>query len=146
MINSALMSSKSDEWVTPHWLFAALNERFQFTVDAAATRENSLCEESFTNGLAASWAGERVWCNPPYSQIARWAEKFTAEANHAALIVALVLARVDTRWYQRHIAKADLVKFIPGRLRFSESKNSAPFPSALAFWFGLDAILERNKR
>ena len=145
-LNRGLLTSNSDEWTTPQWLFDRLNERFQFTIDVAATRENRLCDawyDSRDDGLTQSWEGERVFCNPPYSQISLWAHKFAFEAKSASLIVALVPARVDTRWWQDYVAKADLVHFIRGRLRFGDSKNSAPFPSALAFWFGLNGICRR---
>lgn len=145
-LNKGLMTSNSDEWTTPRWLFDRLNKRFLFSIDVAATRENRLCDawyDSHDDGLTQSWEGERVFCNPPYSQISLWAHKFAFEAKNASLIVALIPARVDTRWWQDHIAKADLVHFIRGRLRFGDSKNSAPFPSALAFWFGLERICRR---
>ena len=145
-LNQGLMTSNSDEWATPRWLFDRLNERFQFTMDAAAAEGNNLCDiycDAFGDGLKISWEGERVWCNPPYSQISQWAEKFTRASSEAVLIVALIPARVDTAWWQDHIAKADLVHFIRGRLRFGDSRNSAPFPSALAFWFGLERICRR---
>ena len=145
-INRGLMTRNSDEWTTPRWLFDRLNERFLFSIDVAATRENRLCDawyDSHDDGLTQSWEGERVFCNPPYSQISLWAHKFAFEAKNAALIVALIPARVDTRWWQDHIVKADLVHFIRGRLRFGDSKNSAPFPSALAFWFGLERLCRR---
>ncbi len=135
-INHGLMSSKSDEWTTPQWLFDKLNRRFLFTIDAAATRENSLCEDLFTDGLSVSWEGERVWCNPPYSQIKTWAAKFVEEAKRADCIVALVPARTDTKWFQSLMASADKIVFIKGRLHFSNA-GSAPFPSALAIWLGL---------
>ena len=143
-LNKGLMSSNSDEWETPRWLFDRLNERFQFTLDAAATPGNALCEKYhvWPDGLC-DWTGERVFVNPPYSDIKAWAEHFTKQAGKAQLIVALVPARVDTRWFQDHVAKADLCWFIRGRLRFGESRNSAPFPSALAFWFGLERLCRR---
>ena len=148
VLNKGLFSSGSDEWTTPRWLFDDLNARFQFTLDAAATRENRLCDAYYdkaSDGLSHSWTGERVWCNCPYSQIADWAAKFRFEAKAASLIVALVPARTDTRWFQENIMQADLVHFVPGRLRFSD-KGSAPFPSALAFWFGLKDICKRGRR
>ena len=136
-VNPGLMSSKSDEWTTPKDLFDRLNRRFLFTIDAAATRENSLCEDLFTDGLSVSWEGERVYCNPPYSQIKLWAAKFAEEAGRADCIVALIPARTDTKWWHDHIMTADKIVFIRGRLKFGDGKGSAPFPSALAIWMGL---------
>ena len=145
-LNKGLMTSNSDEWETPRWLFDRLNERFSFTIDVAATRENRLCDawyDSRDDGLTQSWEGERVFCNPPYSQISLWAHKFAFEAKNASLIVALIPARPDTAWWNDYIKTADLVHFIRGRLHFGDSKNSAPFPSAIAFWFGLERICRR---
>ena len=139
-INPGMMSSKSDEWTTPIELFDALHNRFIFDLDAAASDENHLCDRYYTkehDGLRQSWEWRRVFCNPPYSQIARWAEKFQEESSRALLIVALVPARTDTRWWHKYIMTADKIVYIRGRLKFSNSKNSAPFPSALAIWLGL---------
>ena len=140
-INPGMMSSKSDEWTTPIELFDALHNRFIFDLDAAASDENYLCDRYYTkenDGLRQSWEWRRVFCNPPYSQIARWAEKFQEESSRALLIVALVPARTDTRWWHKYIMTADKIVYIRGRLKFSNSKNSAPFPSALAIWMGLN--------
>ena len=46
------------------------------------------------------------------------------------VIVCLVPARTDTKWWHEY-AKKGSVEFIKGRLKFGNSKNSAPFPSAV---------------
>ena len=140
-INSGLMSSNSDEWTTPRDLFDKLNRRFLFTLDAAASDKNHLCDKYFTkktDGLNQSWAGERVFCNCPYSKIKDWAAKFCLEQFQADCIVALIPARTDTRWWHSYIATADKIIFIRGRLKFGDGKVSAPFPSALAIWMDLN--------
>lgn len=116
------------------------NEAFgPFTLDAAATAENALCERYFTvedDGLVQSWAGERVWCNPPYSAVARWVEKACTERERAVTSILLVPSRTDTRWFQDYAQTADEVRLLPGRLKFSGAKNSAPFPSVLLVFRG----------
>ena len=142
-INNGLFTSNSDEWTTPKELFAKLNRRFLFNLDAAASDENHLCPDYFTketDGLSQSWEGMRVFCNCPYSQIKLWVAKFCMEAGRTLLIAALVPARTDTRWWHKYIVEADKIVFLRGRLKFSNSKNSAPFPSALAIWMGLDRL------
>jgi hypothetical protein len=44
--------------------------------------------------------------------------------------VLLVPARTDTNWWHKDIIQHE-VRFIKGRLKFGNQKNSAPFPSAV---------------
>lgn len=123
-------SSKSDEWSTPLWLFNCFHEVFEFDLDVSASRDNALCVDWFdieTDGLKQDWSGQTCWMNPPYSQVSKWIEK---AANEAACTVALVPSRTDTKWFHNFVINEDHY-FIPGRLKFGDSKNSAPFPSML---------------
>ena len=43
----------------------------------------------------------------------------------------LLPSRTDTRWWHDYITKPDVIRFIRGRLKFDDQKNSAPFPSAI---------------
>ena len=43
----------------------------------------------------------------------------------------LVPARTDTKYWHDYVMKAEMVFFIKGRLKFGDSENSAPFPSAV---------------
>ena len=142
-MNKALFSSSSIEWETPQWLFDALNARFHFTIDVCATSETAKCTRFFSlethedDGLFVSWAGERCWMNPPYGrEIAQWVDKARSEAERGALVVGLLPARTDARWWQQHVQGHADVRFIAGRLKFGNAKSSAPFPSAIAVWWG----------
>lgn len=67
-----------DDRATIPSVFDPLHERFNFTVDVAASPANAKLPRFYTSeddGLAQDWSGERVWCNPPYSSIEPWAEK-----------------------------------------------------------------------
>ena len=78
MNTQGIFSSKSDEWSTPQDLYDELNKEFIFTLDPCATINNHKCDKYYTiddNGLYKSWRGERVFCNPPYSDIKRWVIK-----------------------------------------------------------------------
>jgi site-specific DNA-methyltransferase (adenine-specific) len=98
------------------------------------------------DGLSKDWYNVSTFVNPPYSQIKKWIDKVLIElqkrvdrqlsrgygVHTVAPIVMLVPARTDTRWfwgttYSNWVS----VVFIKGRLKFSGSKNSAPFPSCL---------------
>ena len=41
----------------------------------------------------------------------------------------LIPARTDTRWFHDWIYGKAEIRFIKGRLKFGDSKQSAPFPS-----------------
>lgn len=138
MINDALYSSASDEWATPQDLFDWLNFMFQFTLDPCATAENAKCKRYYTkeqDGLAQSWKGERVFMNPPYgSEIGNWIAKAASSADKdGALVVALLPARTDTRWFQDYCLRRAMI-FLKGRLKFGGHRNSAPFPSVIVLF------------
>lgn len=44
-------------------------------------------------------------------------------------VVLLIPARTDTSYFHDFIYKKHEVRFVRGRLKFGDSKNSAPFPS-----------------
>jgi formate dehydrogenase maturation protein FdhE len=84
------------------------------------------------DGLVQPWKG-RVWMNPPYSQVGAWMAKARAEvdAGNAELVVCLVPARVDARWYRAATGAASVVRVLPQRVKFGGCTDSAPFPSAV---------------
>ena len=88
--------------------------------------------------------------NPPYGRgISDWVAKAQQEALGGVLVVGLLPARTDTRWWQEHVQGHADVRFIAGRLKFGNAQNSAPFPSAIAVWWGwpvLNGAFEEFKR
>jgi len=145
MLGKALFTSDSQEWETPQKLFYELNEEFRFSFDLAANNGNKKCTRFFTihdNALEQTWANIScdpftnsawLWLNPPYSNIKDWVRKCYEENNKGAKIVMLIPARTDTQYFHNWIYKNPNVeiRFIKGRLKFSNSKNSAPFPSMI---------------
>ena len=133
--------------------FDPWNERFgPFTLDVAAAAHNTKCERYFTradDGLTQSWAGEMVWCNPPYSNLYDWLAKAWAEFEGTRGIVMLLPAnRVEQKWWQEWVEpfrdKPDSplsVEFLPGRMRFirpgveiSPKGDRPPFGCCLLIW------------
>lgn len=140
MNRDVLFSSATDEWATPQGFFDELNSVFHFDLDAAATAQNHKCETFYTreqDGLRQPWVGN-VWCNPPYGRtIGSWVQKASEEnAKNNNLIVMLLPARTDTKWFHNYCYRKPNVEieFIKSRLKFGESKNSAPFPSMLVIF------------
>ena len=139
-MNKVLFSSNSDEWETPQYLYDLLNAEFGFNLDPCATNENHKCERYFTkerNGLLQKWGGYTVFCNPPYSCIAKWVEKAYREAQQDnTTVVLLIPGRTDTRYFHDFILHRSEIRFIRGRLKFSGHTTSAPFTSMIVIFRG----------
>ena len=96
-----------DERFTPADLYREFDSRFHFTLDAAASLENAKCSLFYdreTDGLRSPWAGHRVWCNPPYSDIEPWLKKAHAEhPNCPAIVLLLPANRTEQPFWHRWI-------------------------------------------
>lgn len=145
-INSGLFTSNTDMWSTPQTTFDALNREFHFDLDVCATPENAKCAKYFTkeqDGLSQYWGANICWMNPPYGrEIGKWVRKAHDTAAYSmAPVVALLPARTDTKWFHEYIYGKGAgggieIRFIKGRLKFGDAKNSAPFPSMIVIWRG----------
>lgn len=119
-------SSLTDEWRTPQSLFDKLDNEFNFDSDPCPMKGKPL-KKGISGGL---WI-DKVFVNPPYSSIKLWVRLCYEYSQEGHLVVMLIPSRTDTRWWHDYIMKADEIRFIKGRLKFSGYKNSAPFPSAI---------------
>lgn len=94
-----------------------------------ALPDNAKCEWYFTpetDGLSQEWNGT-VWCNPPYGwEIGRQVKK---AAESTCMVVMLLPARTDTKWFHDYVYKKAEIRFIRGRLSFENAKKAAPFHS-----------------
>ena len=150
-MDKCLLSTGKDNWETPQLFFDLLNSEFGFTLDAASDGINAKCEKFYTpeqDGLAQDWAGETVFCNPPYSKGGKkdeWIKKCYEESRKPnTTVVALVPVRTDTARFHDHILGKAEIRFIRGRLAFEmqgqpikDKKGNtqrAPFPSMLVVW------------
>ena len=124
--NKVMFSSMSDEWRTPQSLFDKLDKEFNFDSDPCPDKKHPLKKD-----LSRFWS-ERVFVNPPYSEIKVWVEfAYRYSTFKKKLVVMLIPSRTDTRWWHDYVMRAKEIRFIKGRLKFSGHKNSAPFPSAI---------------
>lgn len=139
-------SSKDQTWETPQDFFDKLNKEFNFTLDPCCTKETAKCDHYFTkedNGLIRSWKNHIVFMNPPHGrEIKHWIKKAHDEfLKGNCKIVCLIPARTDTTYWHDYIFplyyKGQVeIRFLKGRLKFGNSKNSAPFPSAVVMFKG----------
>jgi phage N-6-adenine-methyltransferase len=125
-----------------------------FHLDVAAQNWNACAERWYgpgspygEDGLREPWKARYVWCNPPYSQIPRWAEKAaseTAAGNHEVAALLLPANRTEQPWWQervepfrdRGLSPTVSTYFLAGRVRFGSRENpegmgSPPFASVL---------------
>ena len=131
-----MFSSKTYEWETPQDFFNELNKEFCFTLDPCAAKENAKCKKFYTkkdDGLSKSWDNEIVFCNPPYGrEIGKWVKKASELRN--GKVIMLIPSRTDTKWFHDYIYNKTEIRFIKGRLKFNDLKNSAPFPSMIVIF------------
>jgi len=52
------------------------------------------------------------------------------------LVVALIPSRTDTKYWHYYVMNAKEIRFVKGRLKFGDGRNSAPFPSAVVVFDG----------
>ena len=129
MLNRGLFSSASIHWATPKALYQALDAEFQFNDDPCQLKPTD-------DGLSREW-GSSTYCNPPYGkEIGKWIAKALEESRKGKTIVCLIPSRTDTRWWHDYVMKAQEIRFLRGRLKFSGHSNSAPSPSAIVIFGG----------
>ena len=119
--------STHDNWSTPKDVYDELNQEFDFNDDP--------CPIGGSDGLEREW-GTKTFVNPPYSQLKDWCKKAYEEWKKGKTVVMLIPSRTDTKYWHEYIMKATEIRFIKGRLKFGDSKNSAPFPSAIIVFKG----------
>ncbi|WGC08234.1 DNA methylase [Escherichia coli] len=129
----------SDCWRTPPLLFRNLHREFSFSLDGAATKHDTLLPR-FTDDISRqSWVNERVFCNPPYSDI----PSFLLKAAEADLAVFLIPYRPQTIYWLKHIFTNPLcheirilhraVKYLPPAGKKGVVARS-PFPSCILIY------------
>lgn len=142
MMAEALLSDANDRW-TPAAIFEPLHAEFRFTIDVAASARNAKCARFFDaaqNGLVQSWAGERVWCNPPYSDLRPWVEKALRETREGGCPLAVLLlpaTRTEQAWWQDliepvrdRVGSGVRTVFLRGRPRFGNEAHPKGQPGA----------------
>lgn len=124
-----------DDWQTPPPLYRLINREVGFTLDAAASERNRLCERwlegpcigaglhidggSCTCGLCADWLEHRVFCNPPYGKCGPglWVHKFAQAAEAGATVVGyLSSAGMDTDWFAEAYDTCYRIRPLHGRV------------------------------
>lgn len=140
-----------DDRALPAEIFSEWNARFHFTVDVAANTHNAKLDRFYSalnSGLDASWRDERVYCNPPFSNIRPWVEKAWVEEGAPLIVMLLPANRTEQKWWQDLVEpkrdRPDSIlrsEMLPGRLKFLspgqdsiQPNNRPPFGCCLLIW------------
>lgn len=122
--------SIKDEAGTPRDFFQRVHFEFHFNVDACASSENHKLAHYWIkeeDGLKQSWAGLRVWCNPPYSrgQKELWIRKAYAEVIESDCILAVLLlpTMTEQKVFHELIYRQQEIRFVAKRLTFEKPKE-----------------------
>jgi hypothetical protein len=112
-IDASHIAITSDDCYTPRWVFDAMGLTFDLDVAAPTGGPWHVpCDRFYTakeDGLTQPWDG-LIWCNPPYSNAAPWAERF-ARTDRIALM-GLVL---NSAWVGPVFSASDVVAFLAER-------------------------------
>lgn len=134
-----------DCWRTPRDLFNQLNREFCFDVDAAADESNHLLPRwwgpggEFEDALSVHQTDLRIWVNPPFSEIGRWAEWLVRLNANAAMLIPG--NRTGRDWWCRWVAgMASEVRCIRGRVQY------VPMPGIAASSCAFDSVLVVYRR
>lgn len=125
----------SDDWQTPMFIYN------HFMNDLNCIDPCPLYSE-FDN-LNKVCVNSNIYINPPYSEIDKWVDFIHRNLLNDCVIFLLIPSRTDTNYFYdlMNINCNKELYFIKGRLKFNNSKNSAPFPSVLIkFKNGINTI------
>lgn len=138
----------ADEWSTPPALYKALDRYFAFTLDAAASDANHKHARYFTkedSALRKTWAGERVFINPPYSKktktnpgIEGWVKHAIIESTtHSHTHIAMLLpADTSTLYFSLCFERASEIWFLTPRVKFGGGSGSPPWGNMIVVFNG----------
>jgi site-specific DNA-methyltransferase (adenine-specific) len=115
------------DWKTPKAVYQILDAEFNFDYDP--------CPPHYEiDGLTSEW-GQSNFVNPPYGrELPKFIKKGFEQYKQGKVVVLLIPSRTDTRWWHEFCMQATEIRFIKGRLKFDDQKNSAPFPSAIVIF------------
>ena len=101
--------SPKDERYTPRRIFEPLHALNKYTIDVAAdprAPSAQIIGRWYTkedDGLSKSWAGERVFCNPPWSDIYPWVEKAHFAEGVPLISMLLPANKTEQPWFQEFV-------------------------------------------
>jgi hypothetical protein len=125
-----LYQNGNDECATPSWIRDGM---FNGWFDPCPLSKG-LVER---DGLTTEWIGDKIFINPPYSNMKPWIDRAIRENRNGKTIALLVKNDSSTQWFFKlHEAGAHFLMF-GERLHFNNGK-AAPFASVLAILYAVE--------
>lgn len=136
----------NDVFCTPPSVYNQLDSIFNFTLDAACTRENCKAPKGFyfdegIDALKIPWGKERVFCNPPFSLKAQFIEKAYNEVMFGEtpiVVMLLPLPSQSTKAFQKYVKKNFIYETIEGRIVFIDPRpgktNTSPSGTTVIYF------------
>lgn len=147
---STKVDAKCDRWISPvknafsvQWHQEVEQHKWAWMNPPYGDPENP-CHPNCTKKKCV----ERGHHNRKYIPgIEDWVRRAYIESNKGLNIVCLLPARTDTKWFHQWVfGRCDEIRFIKGRLKFGNQKNSAPFPSMLAIYHACESVVQLDAR
>ena len=129
------------DYGTPPEFIAAIERRFgPLDYDLAAHARNHVAPlylDAVDDALSRDWSELEglAFLNPPFQDIAPWAERCARYASSRLRIVALWPAAIDALWFEEHVRK-NAVSYGISRLQFVGATASYPKPLMISV-FGM---------
>ena len=119
-----VFSHESDHWKTPKKLYEAFMKEGYTDPCPFHSKENN---------LEKCYCQEKLFINPPFSQMTKWVDMAIQCATRGCRVWLLMPSRTDTKYFKKLADFRCAIWFFTGRLHFNDGKNSAPFPTMLVY-------------
>jgi hypothetical protein len=122
-----------------------------FDLDPAAGAESTpIADDRYTeadDGLTLPWYGT-VWLNPPFSEREQWYRRLVSqyECDEVDRAVAVITNDWSTEWYQRWVARADVIGKLEGRDWFTADGTSPSWATGVAVWNPTPEVVQVLRR
>ena len=146
---------EQDAWGTPHYVLDACREALggRFDLDPASNEAAAVRVDAVrwiglpADGLAADWACDRLWLNPPFSCRGPWMDRLAYESNVGRVRAWACLIPDPTTDESRALKRASTLACLPnGRINFEDRAGSgSPIPTYVLLG-GFDLQEARAKR
>lgn len=116
------------ELATPRWFVQALRDRgFHLALDVCASPDTAVCGRYYTpteDGLSQSWENAGwAFCNPPFSQAAKWLAKAASERYEGTRSLLLLPFLPVLEWFRDWFPHALRIELIVPRLCYMDSRT-----------------------